>query len=103
MPSTRSTGSTKHISAAIDALRQVWRGGPDAGRELVSAINHIEAARADAPYQIVTELNTLAAAIRTLPKESEARKRSVQTVAEELKKLGADLVASTQPSVEKGK
>lgn len=103
MPSTRSTGSTKHISAAIDALRQVWRGGPDAGRELVNAINHIEAARAGTPYQIVTELNTLAAAIRTLPKESEARKRSVQTIAEELKKLGADLVASTQPSVEKGK
>ncbi|MCA9834759.1 MAG: ATP-dependent DNA helicase RecG [Thermomicrobiales bacterium] len=103
MPSTRSTGSTRHISAAIDALRQVWRGGTDAGRELVNAIDHIEAARAGAPYQIVAELNALAAAVRTLPKESEARKRSIQTVAEELKKLGADMVASTQPPVEKGK
>ncbi|MCO5215829.1 MAG: ATP-dependent DNA helicase RecG [Thermomicrobiales bacterium] len=104
MPSDRSlSSSTDRVNVAIDALRHVWVGGDDYVRELIRATDALTAARQGVPYQIVHELDTSIAALRALPRDLTARRAAVQTIAERLKAINAELLSATQPPVEKGK
>ncbi len=94
----------QRIDDAINALRAVWLDGEDAGRANVAAIDALGIVRPHLPtYELQRENDQIIAALRTLPGEREARRTTVQRIAERLKVMRGELLAATQPVAEKGK
>ena len=88
----------------VGALRTVWLGGDDANRALVAAIDELRRLVPLTPsYDLHREVEQVIAALGTLPKETEARRATVMTIAERLKRIRAELVLATQPVAETGK
>src|SRR5690606_19643419 len=80
------------------------RGGTDAGRSLVAAIDELRRLIPLTPsHELHRELEQVVAALTTLPKEIEPRRSNVMAIAERLKRIRADLVMATQPVAETGK
>ena len=94
----------QRIDQAVDALRAVYRGGPDAGRALAAAIEDLHLVRPRAvSHQMEQQIEQTIVALRLVPSDIERRRPRVQEIAETLKVIRAELVAATQPVADTGK
>ena len=106
MNPSRSSHNTapQRIDSSIDALRHVWAGGENAGRMLVQAIDDLRMLRPQTPsLQMQRTVDQMLGALTTLPKDLEARRVTVQQIAESLKEMRVEVVSASQPVAEKGK
>lgn len=94
----------QRIDVVINALRHVWRGGPELQRNLVLALDELSHVRPYAPtHQTDDAISRAIDALNHLPRDEKARRNRVQQIAESMKRVRIDLVQATQPMPETGK
>lgn len=104
MNHSRNTTPPQRIDSAIDALRRVWVGGEDTGRSLVQVLDDLQQIRPHTPsMQMQRQIDQMIGALKTLPREMDPRRTTVQRIAESLKELRGDFLEATQPVADKGK
>lgn len=94
----------QRIDQAVDALRAVYRNGPDAGRALAAAIEELHLVKPrTVSHTMERQIEQIIVALRMIPSETERRRPAVQIIAEQLKVIRAELLAATQPVADTGK
>ncbi len=85
----RGTSGAQQLEHAIAALRRVWIGGPEMGRDIAMAVDtlrHLQP-QAAATHEAATVLETAIESLRHLPREQDARREHIAAIGKTLQAI----------------
>ena len=94
---SRSGSSAQQLERVIGALRRIWVGGPDIGRDIAMALDTLRqiAPQVASTHEIATTFDMTIAALTKLPRDESARRKEIERLGKSLQAVKPILGASS--------